>query len=227
LNALEQLKKGKSDGSSLLCDVFIYAKDILINPLSQLFTAVVRHGYVPKLLRDCILQLIPKPGKDPTCSDNYRPIALAPTLSKVLEWCILFQYGDSFSTSPLQFGFKPGLSADMCTGLIKNVISRYCFNGSNVFGCFLDASKTFDRVSHLKLFSKLLEKDLPPGMLSSWYRDQKSSVLWHKTLSESFSVSNGVRQGGVLSPILFIVYIEQLLTRLEAQADSSKWLHNS
>ena len=132
LNALEQLKKGKSDDSSLLSDVFIYAKDILSNSLSQLFTAVVRHGYVPKLLRDCILQLIPKPGKDPTYSDNYRPIALAPTLSKVLEWCILFQYGDSFSTSPLQFGFKPGLSADMCTGLIKSVISRYCFNGSNV-----------------------------------------------------------------------------------------------
>ena len=65
--------------------------------------------------------------------------------------CILLKYGDSF-TSPLRFGFKPGLSADMCTGLIKNVISRYCFNGSNVFGCFLDASKAFDRVGHLKLF---------------------------------------------------------------------------
>ena len=157
-----QLKKGKSDGLGLLSDVFMYAKNILSNPLSQPFTAVVRHCYVPKLLRDCILQLIPKPGKDPTCSDNYRPIALAPTLSKVLKWCILLKYGDSFSTSLLQFGFKPGLSADMCTGLIKNVISRYCFNGSNVFGCFLDASKVFDRVSHLKLFSKLLEKDLPP-----------------------------------------------------------------
>jgi len=157
-----QLKKGKSDGSGLPSDVFIYAKNILSNPLSQLFAAVVRHCYVPKLLRDCILQLIPKPGKNPTCSDNYRPIALAPTLSKVLKWCILLKYEDSFSTLLLQFGFKPGLSADMCTGLIKNVISCYCFNDSNVFGCFLDTSKVFDRVSHLKLFSKLLEKDLPP-----------------------------------------------------------------
>ena len=108
LNALEQFKKGKSDGSSLFfLMLFIFAKDILSNPLSQLFTAVVRHSYVPKLLRDCILQLIPKPGKDPTCSDNYRPIALASTLSKVLECCILLISGDSFSTSPLQF--KPGI----------------------------------------------------------------------------------------------------------------------
>ena len=228
LNALDQLKKGKSDGSSPFSDAFMFAKDILTNPLSQLFTSIVRHGYVPKLLRDCILQLIPKPGKDPTCSDNYGPIALAPTLSKVLEWCILLIYGDSFSTSPLQFGFKSGMSADMCTGLIKNVISRYCFNGSNVFGCFLDASKAFDRVSHLKLFSKLLEKNLPPTiirLLFSWYRDQKSSVLWNKTLSENLSVSNGVRQGGVLSPILFIVYIDELLTRLESHAVGCYWSH--
>ena len=119
INALDQLKKGKSDGSTLISDAFILAKAILCNPLSDLVTAIIRHGYVPNVLRDCILQLIPKPGKDPTCSDNYRPIALAPTLSKVLEWCILLTYESSFSTSPLQFGFKPGMSADMCTGLIK------------------------------------------------------------------------------------------------------------
>ena len=142
--SLDKLKIAKSDDSSPFSDAFIFAKDLLSNPLSQLFTAVIRHGYVPKLLIDCILQLILKPGgKDPTSPDNYRPIALAPTSSKVLEWCIVLIYGDSFSTSPVQFHFKPGMSADMCTGVIKNVASRYCFNGSNVFGCFLDASKAF------------------------------------------------------------------------------------
>ena len=98
----------------------------------------------------------------------------------------------------------------------------------SVFGCFLDASKAFDRVSHLKLFSKLLEKNLPPTIirvLFSCYRDQKSSVLWNKALSENFSVSNGVRQGGFLSPILFIFYIDALLTRLESQAVGCYWSH--
>ena len=177
-DALDQLK---SDGSSIRSDVFTFAKDILSYPLSQLFTAIIRHGYVPKILRDCTLQIIPKPGKDPAISDNYRPIALCPTLSKVLEWCILFNYGSSFSTSSFQFGFKPGMSADMCTGLVKNVIGRYCFNGSNVYGCFLDASKAFDRVCHLTLFKKLLERNLPPAvvrLLFFWYSDQKSRVLW-------------------------------------------------
>ena len=85
---------------------------------------------IPSNIRDCILQLIPKPGKDPSSSDNYRPIALAPTLSKILEWCILIAYHSAFSTSALQFGFKPGHSADLCTGLVQNVIAKYCFSGS-------------------------------------------------------------------------------------------------
>ena len=51
---IDQLKKGKSDGSSLFSDGFTFAKNILSYPLSQLFTAVIRHGYIPKLLRDCI-----------------------------------------------------------------------------------------------------------------------------------------------------------------------------
>ena len=80
---------------------------------------------------------IPKPGKDPASSDNYRPIALAPTLSKVFEWSILLKYRSSFITSSLQFGFNQGFSSDLCTGLVKNVIARNLFNDTNVYGCFL------------------------------------------------------------------------------------------
>ena len=59
LDAISQLKNGKTDGSSLFSDAFILAKDIHGVPLSQLFPAVVRHGYFPNLLRDYILQVIP------------------------------------------------------------------------------------------------------------------------------------------------------------------------
>ena len=87
------------------------------------------------LVSGIVLLPIPKPGKDPVSSDNYRPIALAPTLSKVLEWSILLKYRSLFITSSLQFGFKQGFSSDPCTGLVKNVITRYLFNDTNVYGC--------------------------------------------------------------------------------------------
>ena len=70
------------------------------------FTAILRHGYTPKPITDCTIVPISKGNKDLSSSDNYCPIALAPTLSKAHEWCILLSYPDHFLTSGLQFGFK-------------------------------------------------------------------------------------------------------------------------
>ena len=85
IEALSHLKLAKSDGTALISNHFICASSVLSVFLSKLFTAMLHHGYVPKSLRDYILQPIPKPGKDSSVSDNYRSIALAPTLSKVFE----------------------------------------------------------------------------------------------------------------------------------------------
>ncbi len=76
--------------------------------------------------------------------------------------------------------------------------------GSRVYGCFLDASKAFDLVDHDILFKKLIARNMPlviTRVLLAWYRDQRMYVRWNNTLSQPFPVSNGVRQGGVLSPI--------------------------
>ncbi len=64
---------------------------------------------------------------------------------------------------------------------------------------------------------RLLDRDLPgyiTRFLLSWYKNQSMSVKWGETLSAPFSVSNGVCQGGVLSPILFTMYIDDLLVDL-------------
>ena len=158
--------------------------------------------------RDSVLVPVPKGNKDASNSSNYRPIALSSTFSKIIERSILINYESFFSTSPLQFGFKPGHSTSLCTATVKNVISRYLHNGSPVLGCFLDASKAFDLVDHDILFKTLLGRGLPLPIvrfLLSWYGTQKMRVRWDSSFSESFSVCNGVRQGSILSPFLFAV----------------------
>ena len=219
MECLSKLGNDKSDSSILSSNHLILASPVLSSYLATFFTIVLRHGYMPAALCDCTLVPIPKPRKDPTLSDNYRPIALAPNLSKVLERCILM-YSKHFATSDLQFGFKPGFSTDLCSGVLKNVVSTYIHKGSPVYSCFLDASKAFDRVDHSVLLKLLLKRNLPPIILRflfSWYQMQFLSIRWNTTFSTKFGVSNGVRQGGVLSPILFTVYIDELLSRLSDQ----------
>ena len=102
--------------------------------------------------------------------------------------------------------------------MIKNIVSRYIHNGSVVYGCFLDASKAFALVDHHILFSKLRERGVPAPILCfllGWYKSQQMRVRWNSFMSDSFSVSNGVRQGSVLSPVLFAVYLDGLLSELE------------
>ena len=163
-DAFSHIKCGKGDGSSLTSDHSKCASSAIAPFLSTLFTSVIRHGYVPYAIRNCILLPVLKPNKDSSNSDSYRPIALALTVSKLFQWCVLIIYQESFVTSNLQFGFKKGHSTDLCTGLVKNVISHYVFNGSTVYGCLLGANKAFDRVDHSTLFSKLLDMKLPPAV---------------------------------------------------------------
>ena len=89
VDAFSHIKRGKSDGSALVSDHFIHVLPAICSSLASLFTALFRHGFMLKAIRDCTIVPIPKGNKDPSSSDNYRPIALAPTVSKAIEWCIL------------------------------------------------------------------------------------------------------------------------------------------
>ena len=174
------------------------------------------HGFIPEdcLITD-IVPILKCKNKDATNVVNYRPIAVATTISKLFEHFILFHIKPFFSTRDHQFGFKRGTGTDMFIVLLKQITPSYLQQGSPIFSVFLDASKAFDRVSHELLFKKLLLRDVPPcfvRLLRYWYRQQQQQmrVRWGFQLSQSFGVSNGVRQGGILSPYLFAVYIDQL-----------------
>ena len=84
----------------------------------------------------------------------------------------------------------------------------------------MDMKKAFDKVKHSILFKKLVERRLSPifmRLLIVMYMSQTARVKWEATLSESFSITNGVKQGAVLSAILFCVYIDDLIKKLRKE----------
>ena len=116
------------------------------------------------------------------------------------------RHTDKLSSSDLQFGFKPRSCTTTCTFVLDEVLKYYNKSKTDGYMMMLDASKAFDRVDHIKLYKILSKKGVCPTLLKflfNMYSQQTMSARWDKVVSHPFKAGNGVKQGGVLSPIFF------------------------
>ena len=151
--------------------------------------------------------------------NNYRGITLSPIASKVFEHVLKFMFSNFLETSQNQFGFKKDSSTVHALHCVRGIVNYYVNNESRVFCAFLDASKAFDRIVHAGLFLKLIKRNVPFVFLAiiiSWYSGLKYRVRWENHYSEWFAVTAGVRQGGILSPNFYCVYVDDLIGILKS-----------
>ena len=154
---------------------------------------------------------------DKSNASNYRAVALSSILGKMLDMIIINVQKEELETSDLQFGYKSNSSTIMCSTLLIESIQYFVKMQSPGYVLFIDASKAFDRVCHSHLFNILEERGVCPlirRLLFKLYKNQRIRVRWNTCLSDISGISNGVKQGAVLSPILFTDYIDNLLARL-------------
>jgi len=179
---------------------------------------MLKHGYVPNQFGcGIVIPLVKDKNGDVINSDNYRGITVSPVVSKVFESCILLKFQSYLGSSDLQIGFKKDLGCGPALFLFQQVVKYFNSRNSSVYVTAVDASKAFDRISHSKLMNKLRERKLPfcvIRVLACWYSKLYSVVRWNSVYSKEFKVSSGVRQGGILSPILFNVYVDDLIDEL-------------
>ena len=130
-------------------------------------------------------------------SNNYKPIALATLISKLFESVRLLKCETFLETCSKQFGFEMSHSTEMCIYVLKEMIEHYKSCNTSVFVTFLDASKAYDKIDH-------------------WlqYSHQEMYIRLGNVCSNKFYVTNGVKQGGILSPALFNVYMNNLRVTL-------------
>jgi Reverse transcriptase (RNA-dependent DNA polymerase) len=109
----------------------------------------------------------------------------------------------------------------LCTGVFTRVADHYINRGSHAFVCFLDFSTAFDKVNYWKLPNKLIDDNIDGNIvrvLAYWFSKQYVSVRWHSALSQLFSVGNGTRRGGVLSPYFLNRYTRDMLSELNSES---------
>ena len=219
-SAILLLRKGKAPGfDEITLEHIMYAHPVLIICIKNLFTIMFHCSYVPDAFGHGILiPLLKGSDCDPTNSGNYRGLTLSPIFSKIFEHVLLLKFSNYFEASDLQFGFKKNIGCSDALLCLRSVVSYFNKNGNTVNIACLDVSKAFDKVCSSILFIKLIKRGCPKflvAILYNWYNKCSVSVRWNNVYSDIFTVCAGVRQGGIMSPVLFAIYIDNMIIRLK------------
>ena len=220
IDALLNMKVGKSaDEESISAEHFHNAPLSMIQRLATLFNAMLNHSFVPRQFRfGFMVPIVKDQGGNHADTGNYRGITISPIISKIFEHVLKIIFHDSLTSSSHQYGFKKNSSTVHALHCLKETVNFFINNDSRVYCTFLDASKAFDRLVHSGLFVKLIERNVPLIFLDiiiSWYDGLFCRVKWGESFSAWFSITAGVRQGGVLSPDFYCIYVDELLAKLK------------
>ena len=217
--SIKELPNNKSPGyDGLMSEHFKYASHRLCVPMTIIIQIMIKHGFLPQqFMTTMLVPILKNKNGDIASKSNYRPIALSTVASKILEMILVNHIEEYIVTTENQFAYKKGHSTDMCIFTLKECIRYYTVHSTPMYVCFLDASKAFDCINHWKLFKVLIDRKCPAyviKLLVYWYQEQRLCVKWDGMTSDTFPVCNGIKQGGILSPKLFNIYVDVLSQQL-------------
>ena len=216
--AINNIKYGKSAGADQICGEFIKHSTGVIEPfLHKLFNFLFNNSIYPKIWNLSIITPIHKKG-DKNKTDNYRGISLLSVVSKIFTSILhkrLYTWAEvNNKFCEEQAGFRRSFSTtDHIFTLVSMIKHRMQCNKGKVYAVFIDYKKAFDYVDRNHVWKKLKELNVSTKMLlilKEMYKSVESCVRWNGELSESFQCLKGVKQGCILSPLLFSLLINDV-----------------
>jgi hypothetical protein len=222
LQAWNSAKRRKAVGiDKIPSELFNYAEsEILMRLVLKLCNKMLKEGFVESILKDVVIVSIFKKGSTFDCG-NYRGVALIAHIGKVLERMInnrVYAYVENIKFLPeSQCGFRKNRNTIDMMFCSKRIAEYGREKRLEVYKCYIDFTKAYDKVDREVLWKILIKIGVPKNLvelIKSLHVGAKATARMDGIFSEEFLLEVGLKQGSILSPLLFNIYCGAIIRRI-------------
>ena len=236
ISSIKSIHSNRSPGPDGICiEMFKSMQNEILPFLNILFNQTYDSGILPEDWCKNIKCPIYKSGQQ-TNPENYRGISLINSISKIFTGILTSRLQiwaeEKEVVDESQAGFRKGYSTIDNVFSLQALVQKYLCHSRGRFYCiFVDFRRAFDSIAHNKLWDSLQRKGINEQskfmkIFKSMYSQLKSCVKTNNSLSQFFECSIGTRQGCLSSPIIFSLFINDLISYLRSESDSGVFISN-
>ena len=220
--AIESFQPYKSPGTDGIYPIMLQkAIDAIVTNLDNIYRACLVHGYIPEVWRESKVVFIPKPGKETyDTPKSFRPISLTSFLLKTLERLVdRHLREETLKKQPFnknQHAYQEGRTTETALHDVTTAIDKAIERKGYAIGAFFDIQGAFDNAP-TNIIIKALKKRNTTNIITDWITQLLTSrkvTASMGTTELQVNATRGCPQGGVLSPTLWCLVVDELLDKL-------------